>query len=374
MTRSKTVVPARIFRRWSPTRRNLWAIGGGIALAVVIIVSVVNGSNGAGNSGGAANVSALSTSTPRPSGVASSAVPYTQGDPGDPVSVTVPSEGAAVAIADRTVTDTTAAALLATLPIKGRAPKTGYQRTADFGAAWLDVDHNGCDTRNDILARDLLTAAKSGSCRVVSGSFVEPYTGKPMNFVRGESTSSLIQIDHLVALSDAWQTGAQQLSQTERISLANDPINLLAVDGRSNMQKSDGDAATWLPANKSFRCAYVTRQVSVKATYGLWVTQAEHDAMARILSDCPGERALTSPFAPARAVPAVAPEPVASQAPAPAPVRTAAPAQPAPAAPGGTYYANCAAARAAGAAPIRRGEPGYSSKLDRDGDGIACEK
>jgi hypothetical protein len=95
-----------------------------------------------------------------------------------------------------------------------------------------------------------------------------------------------VQIDHVVPLADAWQKGAQQWSPAKRIDFANDPLNLLAVDGPTNQAKSDGDAATWLPPNKAYRCAYVTRQVAVKARYGVWVTQAEHDAIARILSRC----------------------------------------------------------------------------------------
>ena len=99
-----------------------------------------------------------------------------------------------------------------------------------------------------------------------------------------------MQIDHVVALSDAWQKGAQQWDATKRRAFANDPLELLAVDGPTNARKGDGDAATWLPPRKSFRCAYVARQIAVKARYGLWVTQAEHDAMARVLERCPGQR------------------------------------------------------------------------------------
>ena len=180
--------------------------------------------------------------------------------------------------------------VLATLPVKGRAARTGYSRD-QFGQAWADVDRNGCDTRNDVLRRDLSALAlKPGTrdCVVLSGVLKDPYTATLINFLRGNSTSSAVQIDHVVALSDAWQTGAQQLSPAQRLSFANDPQNLLAVDGPANQQKSDGDAATWLPPNKSFRCEYVARQISVKSSYSLWVTQAEHDAMARILADCPG--------------------------------------------------------------------------------------
>jgi len=196
-----------------------------------------------------------------------------------------------------TPTDSTALALLATLPVKGKAPKTGYDRSGEFGSAWLDVDRNGCDTRNDILARDLTAIVLSGPCKVLSGTLAEPYTGTTIAFLRGNTTSSLVQIDHLVALSNAWQTGAQQLTREQRVSLANDPLNLLAADGRANAQKGDGDAATWLPAAKAFRCTYVARQISVKVTYRLWVAPAERDAMARVLSSCPEQRGMASAFA-----------------------------------------------------------------------------
>ncbi len=195
-----------------------------------------------------------------------------------------PAESRATATGD-------AADLLATLPVKGKAAKTGYDRTGEFGSAWRDEDANGCDTRNDILARDLTAIVTDESCRVLSGMLVAPYTGESVSFERGETTSMLVQIDHLVALSNAWQTGAQQLERAERIALANDPLNLLASDGPSNAQKGDGDAATWLPAEKSFRCEYVARQISVKAVYGLWVAPAEQDAMARVLATCPGQPA-----------------------------------------------------------------------------------
>ena len=181
----------------------------------------------------------------------------------------------------------TALAQLATLPVKGKSPLTGYARVADFGRAWLDVDHNGCDTRNDILARDMTHVTRSGGCRIMSGVLREPYTGKIIDFLRGVKTSALVQIDHLVPLANAWQTGAQKLTQSQRELLGNDPLELLAVDGSSNEQKGDGDAATWLPAQKGFRCSYVSRQIAVKAKYHLWVTPAERAAMVRVLSKCP---------------------------------------------------------------------------------------
>ena len=262
--------------------------------------------------------------------------------------------------------------VLATIPVKGRAPKTGYSRD-QFGQAWADVDRNGCDTRNDMLRRDLSDLAlKPGTrdCVVLSGILNDPYTATLINFLRGTSTSTAVQIDHVVALSDAWQKGAQQLTEAQRVSFANDPLNLLAVDGPANQQKSDGDAATWLPPNKSYRCDYVARQISVKASYGLWVTRAEHDAMARVLADCRDTAAPAS-----QAAPATPAEPAASVAPAPPADLRLHPLRPRSAAPAPAtvYYANCAAARAAGAAPLRAGQPGYRAKMDGDRDGVACE-
>lgn len=235
-------------------------------------------------------------------------------------------------------TDEAYAALaeLATLPVKGRAPKTGYTR-AQFGPAWTDDvavadGHNGCDTRNDILARDLTGVTfKPGShdCAVLSGNLHDPYTGRIIAFHRGVGSSSAVQIDHLVALSDAWQTGAQQLPADRRQDFANDPLNLEAVDGPTNEAKGDGDAATWLPPNKAYRCTYVSRQVAVKAKYDLWVTPAEHDAIVRVLDHCPAPAAsrTTSPSSPTTTP---SPRTTTQRAPVPSPpVRTTAPPAPA---------------------------------------------
>ncbi|MCU1526292.1 MAG: hypothetical protein JWP75_55 [Frondihabitans sp.] len=224
-----------------------------------------------------------------------SAPTFSVDSPAAPATVT-PADAGTTAVFESatTATDSPALTLLSTLPVKGKAAKSGYLRTADFGTAWLDVDHNGCDTRNDILARDLVGITKDGACTVTSGTLVSPYTAATISFVRGEKTSALVQIDHVVSLEDAWQTGAQQLSEAQRTVLANDPANLLAVDEHSNEQKGDGDAATWLPSNKAVRCTYVADQIAVKATYGLWVTQAEHDAMSRVLSSCPAQVAASS--------------------------------------------------------------------------------
>ncbi|OUC96696.1 deoxyribonuclease [Streptosporangium minutum] len=174
------------------------------------------------------------------------------------------------------------------LQVKGRAPMTGYDRDK-FGPAWSDVDHNGCDTRNDILKRDLKDETfKQGThdCIVLTGILDDPYSGKTIKFERGQKTSMDVQIDHVVALADAWQKGAQQWPVSKRKELANDPLNLLAADGPLNSQKGAGDAATWLPPRRAYRCTYVSRQIDVKIKYDLWVTSAEKDAMQAVLNSC----------------------------------------------------------------------------------------
>ncbi|MGY1754955.1 GmrSD restriction endonuclease domain-containing protein [Blastococcus sp. SYSU D01042] len=262
-------------------------------------------------------------------------------------------DGGAADAAIGAAAPTTALAALADLEVKGRAPRTGYDRDL-FGAGWVDTDRNGCDTRNDVLARDLAAETfepGTRDCVVLTGTLADPYSGRTIAFQRGQGTSEAVQIDHVVALSDAWQKGAQQWDAATRTRFANDPLNLLAVDGPLNMQKGDGDAATWLPPARTYRCAYVARQVAVKLAYGAWVTQAEKNTMATVLSACPAE---PLPGGVAAELPQAAPAP----APAPAPSAS---------------YANCTQVKAAGAAPIRVGDPGWQPKFDRDGDGVGCE-
>lgn len=178
--------------------------------------------------------------------------------------------------------------VLEELEVKGRAPKKEYARN-QFYEEWPLID--GCSLRQRIIRRELGESAILNGCNVVAGEYDEPYTGEHMVFTEKSQISDGVQIDHVVALSDAWQKGAQQLSAEARYEMATDPLNLLAVDGEANKNKSDGDAATWLPPNKKFRCQYVARQVSVKYKYGLWVTEAEKEAIARVLQNCPNEPA-----------------------------------------------------------------------------------
>jgi Excalibur calcium-binding domain/Protein of unknown function (DUF1524) len=252
----------------------------------------------------------------------------------------------------------TAAAMLARLPVKGRAPMTGYSREM-FGEPWSDTDGNGCDTRDDVLSRDLtdLGYEPGSDCVVLSGQLADPYTRAAIDFRRGDG--DLVDVDHVVALGNAWVTGAFQWDDSRRSHFANDPANLLAVDASANRQKGDGDAATWLPSNKAYRCAYVERQVAVKASYGLWVTPPERAAMLRVLAGCPDQSLPRDAVPPTGSASAQAP---ASATPSGG-----------HSAGGAVYYANCDAARAAEAAPVHRGDAGYSRRLDRDGDGTGCE-
>lgn len=260
--------------------------------------------------------------------------------------------------------------LLATLDVKGRAPMTGYDRDR-FGQEWLDADRNGCDTRNDVLAEyltDKVFKPGTSGCVVTSGTLGDPYTGTLIDFVHGDGF--LVDIDHVVALGNAWVTGASRWDIKKRAALANDPMNLLPVDASANRQKGDGDAATWLPSNKPFRCAYVARQVSVKSKYDLWVTPAERLATERVLASCPDQGPLPDSGAPVRVDQNIT-DPGAPVTGSPQGSRG----QDGPQSPtGGTvHYQNCEAARAAGAAPVRRGDAGYGAHLDGDNDGIACE-
>ncbi len=180
---------------------------------------------------------------------------------------------------------------LETLAIAEPEPGDDYDRDA-FGPAWSDVDSNGCDTRNDILARDLVEVAfadDTTACVVREGILEDPYTGATIAFLRGVETSRAVQVDHIVALKDAWIKGAADWDDDTRIEFANDPLNLIASDGPANMSKGASDAASWLPPDTRFRCPYVARQVAVKVAYELAVSPEENAAMHEVLATCPAE-------------------------------------------------------------------------------------
>ncbi|GIL37276.1 calcium-binding protein [Phycicoccus sp. DTK01] len=261
----------------------------------------------------------------------------------------------------------TALATLGSIPVKGRAAKSGYDRDR-FGQAWADVDRNGCDTRNDILRRDLSAVTlKRGTrgCVVLSGTLHDPYTGRTLAFVRGARTSGAVQVDHVVALSDAWQKGAQRWDEATRTAFANDPLNLLAVDGPTNAAKGDGDTATWLPPRKAARCGYVARQVAVKSRYRLWMTAAERAAAERVLGGCPGQAVPTTRPVALGGAPEE-PEPAPSHRATPRPVSSGRTPDP--------RFGSCRAALAAGYGPYVEGrDVEYGWYRDGDSDGTVCE-
>ncbi len=202
-----------------------------------------------------------------------------------------PTSGAAAPPPGRTPRFDHARAQLAALQVKG------WDRTQDFlrsrfGKAWSDdvnveFGHNGCNTRDDILRRDLANlVVRPGTCYAQSGTLHDPYTGATINFVRGPDTSNSIEIDHVVSLADAWYKGARSWDPQRRLDFANDPRNLLAVSPKANFDKAFRDAASWLPPNAAFRCDFVARQIDVKSAYGLWLSAKEEQAMADVLAHC----------------------------------------------------------------------------------------
>ena len=273
----------------------------------------------------------------------------------------------------------TARALLTSLPVREHTSRSGYGRE-HYGPAWADADRNGCDTREDILRRDLGDVKlKPGTrdCVVVSGTLIDPYTGTRIRFEKGGASE--VDIDHVVALGNAWVTGAASWPFRKRVALANDPQNLLAAQAAANRAKGDSDAATWLPPDPAAHCVYVARQVAVKAKYGLWITPAEHEAMTTILATCPeepapvGDAPTTAPINPPEPGHANAharprqPAPEVRREPTPVPVKekTRAP---------DPNYRTCKQVKANHAGPYVRGrDQEYAYYRDTDGDGVVCE-
>lgn len=281
---------ARDGRPATPNRRR-WLVGAVCALVVLAVASFMLGRVRHVDEPRAEEDSTASES-PRPSAPTLTAAPTAA--PTTPTTAPTSTTSPGPTTSPVPSTDSlgvSVAAALVELDVKGRAPQTEYDRDA-FGKEWADIDRNGCDTRNDILRRDLFAVeirAGTYGCLVEGGTLNDPYSGRQLPFERGWDTSILVQIDHVVSLSNAWQSGAQFWRPRLRERFANDPLNLLAVDGPLNAQKSDGDAATWLPPDRSYWCKFVSRQVAVKAKYGLSVTPPERGAIVRVLARCPEE-------------------------------------------------------------------------------------
>lgn len=223
----------------------------------------------------------------RPSSSISPSVP-SQSAPAVPV----PTETTAEQPATSDIYDE-AEAFVASLPVTSTGPSVKYQREPQFGAAWIDVDGNGCDTRNDILKRDFASFETfRGDCEVRTGVLNDPYTGKTINFVHtnafGKNTgdSQAVQIDHIIPLDWAWQNGAEAWDQDTRILFANDPINLKAVEGKQNSSKKNQGPSTWWPAAESFHCTYAVEFTSVLQKYELTIPAADQQALLGTLEGC----------------------------------------------------------------------------------------
>lgn len=157
-----------------------------------------------------------------------------------------------------------------------------------FGQAWADVDRNGCDTRNDILARDLADVTyKPGTrdCVVQTGTLGDPYTGNVLEFTKG-GTSQVIDIEHIVALEDAWNSGAWEWSDEERLAFANDPRVLAVVDGPTNREKGSDSISEWLPPYEGSHCAYGASYVEIAAAYDLSISEEDHAALEELSAEC----------------------------------------------------------------------------------------
>ncbi len=258
-----------------------------------------------------------------------------------------------------------AAQVLAQLDVQKKNSSRGYKRSK-FGSGWGNSNNDPCDTRSDILKRDLsrytVPPRDLHDCMVLTGVLeIDPYTGEQIVYERGGASE--IDIDHVVALSNSWGLGAKSWSKKKRRAFANDPLNLLAVDAGANRSKGDKDASKYLPSNTSFQCDYVARQIAVKDKYDLAVTRAEKRAMTQVLDTCPKEK-IPGPGSPN---PTAGGNDGGTSSGDP----TATPGAGSDA----TYYATCAAAREAGVTPIVEGTPLYDANthLDRDKDGRACE-
>lgn len=163
-----------------------------------------------------------------------------------------------------------------------------YDR-ALFGQRWADVDRNGCDTRNDVLRRDLTALelkADTNGCKVLAGALKDPYSGEDIAFVYGEDTSRLVQIDHIVPLSWAWRHGADAWTTEQRTEFANDPLNLQATTESMNQSKGDSGPSRWLPAQESVYCGYAERFVQVLAKWELGIGALDRAVVRGILIEC----------------------------------------------------------------------------------------
>jgi len=232
---------------------------------------------------------ATSAQTGGRSGMASSSTSTASSSAASSASSSAPSEGGTVTGPTPTVAGTSATAapdtaLAALESLSSRPEGSAPYLRAAFGTGWADPDHNGCDTGNDVLARDLSSVTRRGKCVVVGGRLLDPYVGRS---VTARSVSGVVALDFVVPLADAWINGAGTWTAPQRAAFVNDPRNLQAIQSTTAQKKRSRDAAGYLPSSVAYRCAYVARQIGVKLAYGLSVGEAEATAMRTVLTTCP---------------------------------------------------------------------------------------
>jgi hypothetical protein len=269
-------------------RKTKWIaiLSAALALCLVVIAILVLRSCSAAQPTPAPTVTVTATA---------SAAASTQPDPSrSPAPTGTPAVDTPAAESPATSGESPVPSLDELIVLPGEAPEVpDYDRTA-FGQAWSDdvnveFGHNGCDTRNDILRRDLVDITlkeNTNGCVVLTGTLHDPYTGRTISFERGQDTSTLVQIDHVFPLAAAWNRGAAEWSAAERQDFANDPVNLLASDGAANQVKGAMLPDEWQPDPAWGRCRYAQQFVEVAAKYTLPITTSEKEALAEALTEC----------------------------------------------------------------------------------------
>ncbi|GAA3207832.1 HNH endonuclease family protein [Microbacterium terregens] len=269
----------------------IWVLAAIVALAAVLVIAVPLWAvlSDAGHDDDKSPGSTAAPTTPSPATTSPTASPAPgPGDTPSPRPSTTASRTPTPSPPSLSPGVREALAALADLDSVSGSSTAGYDRGA-FGQAWYDEDRNGCDTRNDMLRRDLTqTVVKPGTnnCKVLTGTLVDPYTGETLEFVSGTTTSVLVQIDHLVPLSWAWRHGAEFWTTEERTSFANDPANLRATSGPVNQSKSDSGPGTWMPPAETAHCNYAKDFIVVLASWNLGIGTADRDALQRTLAVC----------------------------------------------------------------------------------------
>jgi len=167
------------------------------------------------------------------------------------------------------------------LAVAAEGSDSGYDRALFQPQAWADLDGDGCDTRAEVLIRDSRSLAEvQPGCSVARGDWLSIYDGY------STPDPGELDIDHVVALAEAWRSGADGWPNERRLAFAQDEDNLIAVTAATNRSKSDRDPAVWQPPNRDSWCAFAQRWTSAKVRWGLTADPAEVNAVRVMLGTC----------------------------------------------------------------------------------------